>query len=166
MPIPDSPQFEVHDAEVLARTRRLLDGCNDFESMGAEILAAVERNATWRGEQCINLLAPEAPTSPTVRRLLSAEVGTRAAEGHIGQLQRWFTGTKHIDEIEALTDKLDARDPNVVAVRARAMIARGRYAQAESALRAVVGRAPASEAALELGLGIGDVGGEVGRLAG
>jgi glycine hydroxymethyltransferase len=74
--------------------------------MGAEILAAVERNATWRGEQCINLLAPEAPTSPTVRRLLSAEVGTRAAEGHIGQLQRWFTGTKHIDEIEALTVEL------------------------------------------------------------
>ena len=67
MPVPGSPQFEVHDAEVLARTRRLLDGCNDFESMGAEILAAVERNATWRGEQCINLLAPEAPTSPTVR---------------------------------------------------------------------------------------------------
>ena len=56
------------------------------------------------------------------------------------------------DEIDALTDKLDARDPNVVAVRARAMIARGRYAQAESTLRAVVGRAPASEAALELGL--------------
>src|SRR5262249_50788491 len=46
------------------------------------------------------------PTSPAVRRLLSAEVGTRAAEGHIGQLQRWFTGTKHIDEIEALTVEL------------------------------------------------------------
>src|SRR6185295_12154961 len=35
-----------------------------------------------------------------------AAVGTRAAEGHIGQLQRWFTGTKHIDEIEALTVEL------------------------------------------------------------
>jgi tetratricopeptide (TPR) repeat protein len=56
------------------------------------------------------------------------------------------------DEIEALTEKLDTRDPNVVAVRARAAIARGRYAQAEAALRAVAGRAPASEAALELGL--------------
>src|SRR4029453_19684237 len=77
-------QFEGNDADVLARTRRLLDACNDFESMGAEILAAVERNANWRGEQCINLLAPEAPTSPTVRRLLSAEVGTRAAGGTIG----------------------------------------------------------------------------------
>ena len=38
-------QIEVHDAEVLARTRRLLDGCNDFESMGAEILAAAQREA-------------------------------------------------------------------------------------------------------------------------
>ncbi len=106
MPVPESAQFEVHDADVLARARRLLDACNDFESMGAEILAAVERNARWRGDQCVNLLAPEAPTSPTVRRLLSAEVGTRAAEGHIGQLQRWFTGTRHIDEIEALTVEL------------------------------------------------------------
>jgi glycine hydroxymethyltransferase len=101
-----SQRTEVHDAAVLARTRRLLDACNSFEAMGAEILAAVERNAAWRGEQCINLLAPEAPTSPTVRRLLSAEVGTRAAEGHIGQQQRWFAGTRHIDEIEALTVEL------------------------------------------------------------
>src|SRR5262249_45339050 len=99
-------QFEVHDANVLARARHLLDACNELESMGAEILAAVERNAKWRGEQGINLLAPEAPTSAAVRRLLSAEVGTRAAEGHIGQLRRWFTSTKHIDEIEALTVEL------------------------------------------------------------
>jgi glycine hydroxymethyltransferase len=99
-------RIEVHDREVLANARRLLDACNDFESMGAEILAAVERNARWRGEQCINLLAPEAPTSPTVRRLLSAEVGTRAAEGHIGRLQRWFPGTRHIDEIESLCVEL------------------------------------------------------------
>ncbi len=99
-------RFEVHDPEVLGRARRLLDACNDFESMGAEVLAAVERNAAWRGEQCINLLAPEAPTSPTVRRLLSSEVGTRAAEGHIGPLQRWFTGTRHIDEIESLCVEL------------------------------------------------------------
>ena len=56
------------------------------------------------------------------------------------------------NEVEALTEKLDARDPGVVAVRARAAIARGRYAQAETALRPVAGRAPASEAALQLGL--------------
>jgi tetratricopeptide (TPR) repeat protein len=56
------------------------------------------------------------------------------------------------DEIEALTEKLDARDPNVAAVKARAAIARGRYPQAEAILRPVASRAPTSEAALELGL--------------
>jgi tetratricopeptide (TPR) repeat protein len=56
------------------------------------------------------------------------------------------------EEVDQLTDKLDARDPNVVALKARAGIARGRYAQAETTLRPVVARAPASEAALVLGL--------------
>ena len=53
------------------------------------------------------------------------------------------------DDVEAITEKLD---PNIVAVRARAAIARGRYAQAEALLRPVAVRAPSSEAALELGL--------------
>ena len=56
------------------------------------------------------------------------------------------------DEIDALTEKLDQRDPAVVAVRARAMIARGRYADAEAALRPAAQRAPTSEAALQVGL--------------
>src|SRR5215469_9004639 len=30
------------------------------------------------------------------------EIGTRAAEGHIGPVNRWFAGTRHIDEVEAL----------------------------------------------------------------
>src|SRR3970282_633714 len=70
------------------------------------VISAVRRNEKWRGEQCINLLAPEAPTSPTVRALLSSEVGTRAAEGHIGKVNRWFAGTQYIDEIEALCVEL------------------------------------------------------------
>ncbi len=45
-----------------------------------------------------------------------------------------------------------SRDPNVVALRARAAIERGMYADAETALQAAASRAPASEAALELGL--------------
>ncbi len=53
-----------------------------------------------------DLLAPEAPTSPTVRALLSSEIGTRAAEGHIGPVNRWFAGTKHIDEVESLCMEL------------------------------------------------------------
>jgi tetratricopeptide (TPR) repeat protein len=55
-------------------------------------------------------------------------------------------------EVDALTDKLDLKDPNVVALRARASIARGLYADAEAALQTAALRAPTSEAALELGL--------------
>src|SRR5215831_10869773 len=56
------------------------------------------------------------------------------------------------DEVDQLADKLDARDPDVAALKARAAIARGRYEQAEGALKPVAARLPASEAALELGL--------------
>ena len=45
--------------------------------MHDEVLAAVARNARWRGDECLNLLALEAPMSPTVRNLLAAEVGQR-----------------------------------------------------------------------------------------
>jgi glycine hydroxymethyltransferase len=99
-------QTEVHDPEVLAQARALLDACQHPYEMQEAVLAAVTRNEEWRGKQCLNLLAPEAPTSPAVRALLSAEVGTRAAEGQIGPLNRWFAGTKYIDEIEALCVEL------------------------------------------------------------
>ncbi len=56
-----------------------------------------------------NRIAPEAPTSPGVRALLAAEIGTRAAEGHIGRVNRWFAGTRHIDEVEALAVELMKR---------------------------------------------------------
>jgi glycine hydroxymethyltransferase len=97
---------EVHDPTILAQARALLDACQTPLEMQAAVVAAVRRNEAWRGKQCVNLLAPEAPTSPTVRALLSSEVGTRAAEGHIGAVHRWFAGTRHIDEIEALCVEL------------------------------------------------------------
>jgi tetratricopeptide (TPR) repeat protein len=56
------------------------------------------------------------------------------------------------DEVETLTANLDTADPDVIAVKARAAIARGRYAQAEAMLRPAVPLAPTSEAALQLGL--------------
>ncbi len=74
--------------------------------MQETVLAAVSRNEEWRGRQCVNLLAPEAPTTPAVRALLASEVGVRAAEGHIGRVNRWFAGTQYIDEIEALCVEL------------------------------------------------------------
>src|SRR3989440_8035526 len=99
-------QFEVHDPAMLAQARAVLDACSSPQEMQEAVLAAVTRNEEWRGKRCLNLLAPEAPTSPAVRALLSSEVGTRAAEGHIGPVNRWFAGTRHIDEIEALCVEL------------------------------------------------------------
>lgn len=97
---------EVHDPEILDEARSLLDACGTAEEMQEAVLAAVARNEDWRGKRCVNLLAPEAPTSPAVRRLLAAEVGIRAAEGHIGAPNRWFAGTQHVDEIEGLCIEL------------------------------------------------------------
>src|SRR5215510_10117587 len=99
-------RIEIHDKDALAAARAVLDACAEPRAMGEAVVAAVARNAAWRGEQCINLLAPEAPTSPGVRALLAAEIGTRAAEGHIGAVNRWFAGTRHIDEVEALCVEL------------------------------------------------------------
>src|SRR6266516_2537513 len=99
-------QVEVHDEAILSHARAIIDACRSPEEMQEAVLAAVSRNEEWRGKQCLNLLAPEAPTSPTVRALLSAEVGIRAAEGHIGPVNRWFAGTQYIDEIEALCVEL------------------------------------------------------------
>ncbi len=99
-------QTEVHDPAILSRAKTILDACRSPQEMQEAVLAAVTRNEEWRGKRCLNLLAPEALTSPTVRGLLSAEVGTRAAEGHIGPVNRWFAGTQHIDEIEALCIEL------------------------------------------------------------
>lgn len=99
-------RFEVHDQQTLRTAAQVLDACRSAREMAQEVVAAVQRNQRWRGEQCLNLLAPEAPTSPTVRSLLAAEIGTRAAEGHIGPVNRWFAGTKYIDEVESLCMEL------------------------------------------------------------
>jgi tetratricopeptide (TPR) repeat protein len=56
------------------------------------------------------------------------------------------------DDIDMLTASLDAADPDVIAVKARAAMARGRYEQAEKMLSPAVPLAPTSEAALQLGL--------------
>jgi glycine hydroxymethyltransferase len=99
-------RLEVHDPAITGHARAILDQCQSAAEMSQAVLDAVKRNEEWRGQRCINLIAPEAPTSPTVRALLASEVGTRAAEGHIGAVNRWFAGTRYIDEIEALCTEL------------------------------------------------------------
>src|SRR6202171_4862818 len=44
------------------------------------------------------------------------------------------------DEVPALTEKLDAQDPGVAAVKARALVARGRYSEGETAPRPLAPR--------------------------
>ncbi|MBI4486024.1 MAG: tetratricopeptide repeat protein, partial [Acidobacteria bacterium] len=80
------------------------------------------------------------PPSPPARTQTPLQSALRAFnEGRYG-------------EVEALTDKLDGRDPAVVALQARVALARGQYSEAEAMLRPVASRLPASDAALELGL--------------
>jgi len=79
-----------------------------------------------------------------------AQTPRRAAPPLQNALRAFIEG--RYDEVDQLTGKLDARDPDVVALKARAAIARGRYTAAEEMLRPVVAKAPASEAALRLGL--------------
>ncbi|WP_290589209.1 serine hydroxymethyltransferase [Alicyclobacillus sp.] len=98
--------FEVHDPSILAWARSVIERSPSCQELQREVVRAVRRNERWRGRECLNLLAPEAPTSPLVRSLLASEVGIRAAEGHIGPRQRWFAGTRYIDEIEALCVEL------------------------------------------------------------
>ena len=89
------------------------------------------------------LVLPSSGTAQAPRRL-QADTPYRAAV-------RAFNEGKY-DDVEAMADRIDPRDPNGAALKARAEIARGRYAQAEALLRPVVARAPSSDAALELGL--------------
>jgi glycine hydroxymethyltransferase len=102
----ESSQFEVHDRDVLEKARSILSKTESPRMWAQAVVEAVRKNEEWRGERCINLLAPEAPTSPMVRALLSSEIGTRAAEGNIGRVNRWFAGTQYIDEVEALCVEL------------------------------------------------------------
>src|SRR5512142_1276031 len=102
----ESSQFEVHDQEALSKARSIMSATESPRMWAQAVIDAVKRNEEWRGERCINLLATEAPTSPMVRALLSSEIGTRAAEGHIGRANRWFAGTQYIDEVESLCVEL------------------------------------------------------------
>ena len=90
------------------------------------------------------LVLPSFGTAQAPRRPLQPDTPYRAATRALNE--------GRYDDVDAMTEKLDARDPAVAAVKARAAIARGRYAPAEALLRPVAARAPSSDAALELGL--------------
>src|SRR3954470_6582213 len=87
------------------------------------------------------LVLPSSGTAQGPRRPPQADTPYRAALRALNE--------GRYDEVEALAEK---SDPNLAALKARAMVARGRYAPAEALLRPIASRAPSSEAALELGL--------------
>jgi tetratricopeptide (TPR) repeat protein len=78
-----------------------------------------------------------------------ASMQTRAASGPIDAALKAMNVGQY-DEAEKLL-RGDS-DPRAVAIRARAEIARGKYADAEKLLTSATAAAPASDAALELGL--------------
>ena len=71
-----STTFEVHDPAILAEARAVLEACRSAKEMQDAVIAAVKRNEDWRSQRCINLLAPEAPTSPAVRASPAPAINT------------------------------------------------------------------------------------------
>ena len=74
---------EQHDPATLAATGQLVAELSGLQ-IAARVGDLVRANDRWRRRCCVNLIAAESPTSPMVRALLAAEVGTRASGGHIG----------------------------------------------------------------------------------
>src|SRR4249919_124443 len=87
------------------------------------------------------LVLPSSGTAQAPRRPAQGDTPYRAAVRALNE--------GRYDDVDALKD---TPDPSIAAVKGKAAIARGRYAQAEALLRPVAARVPTSEAALELGL--------------
>jgi len=66
-----------------------------------EILSLVEKHEEWRGKQCLNLIPSENVMSPSVRKLLSSELGHRYTAR-----DRFYMGTRFTDEIEQFGEEL------------------------------------------------------------
>lgn len=68
-----------------------------------EIVRAQDR---WRGHETLNLIASENAQSRAVRDIQNSDFMARYAEGHPneeGQVNRYYQGTRYIDEIERRT---------------------------------------------------------------
>ncbi len=63
---------------------------------------------TWRQTQTMNLIASENTPSEAVRRVQVSDLMGRYAEGHPNQgeqVNRYYQGTRHIDQLELLAEK-------------------------------------------------------------
>jgi glycine hydroxymethyltransferase len=67
----------------------------------SEIVAAVKNHEEWRGKNCLNLIPSENVMSPTVRSVLSSDLGQRYTSR-----DKFYMGTRLTDEIERQGEKL------------------------------------------------------------
>ena len=65
------------------------------------LMEIVRKHEEWRGSQTINLIASENVASPQVRNLMSTDLLHRYTAP-----DKFYMGTKFIDEIEELTAKV------------------------------------------------------------
>jgi len=72
--------------------------------LSAELKRTLESHERWRREQCLNLIASENVTSPTVRKILGCDLGHRYTAP-----DRFYMGCKFIDQAENIAREL-ARD--------------------------------------------------------
>lgn len=71
----------------------------------SDVRRLVEAQELWRGRQTINLIASENAQSPAVREIQNSDFMARYAEGHPNegeQVNRYYQGTRYIDEIERM----------------------------------------------------------------
>ena len=69
--------------------------------MAADLKRALAKHERWRTEQCLNLIASENVTSPTVRRILGCDLGHRyTAPDH------FYMGAEFTDEVEETARRL------------------------------------------------------------
>jgi len=69
--------------------------------LAADLKRALAKHERWRTEQCLNLIASENVTSPTVRRILGCDLGHRyTAPDH------FYMGAEFTDEVEETARRL------------------------------------------------------------
>ncbi len=76
------------------------------EKMVEAIKEIVKDHTDWRGS-CINLIASENVISKSVREMLMSDLGNRYAIGFLHN--RFYSGTKFVDELESMTTDLARR---------------------------------------------------------
>lgn len=76
-----------------------------------DLFLRIKEHDTWRGEECISLIPSENFTSPEVQQILASDMSRRYSlplnqELHGFLVENAYRGTKYLDEIENLGEKL------------------------------------------------------------